>query len=70
MERKITEVKENPKRDSLTFDTNGVIRLPQRFAVLNRLITRDLNGTNTSPFYLMTLLLSSGLAWNGTTSTP
>ena len=49
MERKITEVKENPKRDSLTFDTNGVIRLPQRFAVLNRLITRDLNGTNTSP---------------------
>lgn len=51
MERKITEVKENPKRDSLTFDTNGVIRLPQRFAVLNRLITRDLNGTNTSPTF-------------------
>lgn len=49
MERKITEVKEDHKRDSLTFDTNGVIRLPQRFAVLNRLITRDLNGTNTSP---------------------
>ena len=46
-----TEVKKAP----LTFDTGGMIRLPQRFAALNKIIMRDLNGTNTSPtFYKYT----------------
>ena len=52
MERKIVEVKEdNRDRETLTFDAKGVIKMPQRFAVLNRLITRDLNGTNASPTF-------------------
>ncbi len=38
---------------SAKFDLDGTLRLPQRFAALNRLITRDLNGTSRSPtFYL------------------
>lgn len=38
---------------SASFDVNGMIRMPQRFAALTRLITRDLNGTIRSPtFYL------------------
>lgn len=40
---------------STSFNLDGTIKIPQRFAVLNRLITRDLNGTNRSPtFYLYT----------------
>lgn len=56
--RKIVAVKddnENPHKEPLTFDTNGMIRLPQRFAVLNRLIMRDLNSNTRGPtFYKYT----------------
>ncbi len=39
--------------ESKNFDFNGTMRLPQRFAALTRLVTRDLNGTTRSPtFYL------------------
>lgn len=43
------------KRESLKFDVGGMVRMPQRFATLNKIIMRDLNGTNTSPtFYKYT----------------
>lgn len=58
MARKIVDVdesEESPYKEPLTFDANGMIRIPQRFAVLNRIITRDLNGTGRSPtFYKYT----------------
>lgn len=58
MARKIVDVDENeesPYKEPLTFDASGVIRMPQRFAALNRIITRDLNGTGRSPtFYKYT----------------
>lgn len=58
MEKKIVEVVENTSGSaaaSSNFNIDGMIHLPQRFAALNRLITRDLNGTNRSPsFYLYT----------------
>lgn len=44
-----------PSNTVSSFDAKGLIRMPQRFAALNRLITRDLNGTVRSPtFYLYT----------------
>lgn len=56
MEKKIVEVPENTSGSAATssnFNIDGMINLPQRFAALNRLITRDLNGTSRSPtFYL------------------
>lgn len=56
MAKKIVEVPEGSSesvKDGSSFKLDGTIRMPQRFAVLNRLITRDLNGTNSSPtFYL------------------
>lgn len=55
MGKKIIEVDDpvSTHGGNLSFDSNGVIRAPHRFAVLNRLITRDLNGTSASPtFYL------------------
>lgn len=57
MEKKIVEDLSDSghSKGNLKFDANGMIRLPQRFAVLNRLIMRDLNGTNISPtFYKYT----------------
>lgn len=56
MSRKITEVKDN----SLANRSVGIsssfpfsVRMPEKFAAINKLILRDLNGTNTSPnFYL------------------
>lgn len=56
MEKKIVEVSENTSGSAATssnFNIDGMIHLPQKFAALNRLITRDLNGTSRSPtFYL------------------
>ncbi|MDB7829127.1 hypothetical protein [Intestinimonas butyriciproducens] len=56
MEKKIVEVPESTSRsaaDGSSFKLDGTIRMPHRFAALNRLITRDLNGTNSSQtFYL------------------
>lgn len=58
MEKKIVEVTENTSGSAATssnFNIDGMIHLPQRFAALNRLITRDLNGTSRNPtFYLYT----------------
>lgn len=58
MEKKIVEVTENTSGSAATssnFNIDGMIHLPQRFAALNRLITRDLNDTSRSPtFYLYT----------------
>lgn len=58
MERKIVdaqETAESPHKEPLTFDADGLIRIPHRFAALNRLIMRDLNGTGKSPtFYKYT----------------
>lgn len=52
MENKIVEV-EQPK--GLQFDSSGTIRMPHRFAALNRLVTRDLNTALRTPsFYLYT----------------
>lgn len=40
---------------STTFNVDGTLRMPQRFAALTRLVTRDLNGTSRTPtFYLYT----------------
>lgn len=58
MEKKIVEVTENTSGSAATssnFNIDGMIHLPHRFAALNRLITRDLNGTSRNPtFYLYT----------------
>ena len=58
MEKKIVEVTETTSGSAATssnFNIDGMIHMPQRFAALNRLITRDLNGTSRSPtFYLYT----------------
>lgn len=58
MARKIVDAQEsvdNPHKEPLTFDANGLIRIPQRFAALNRVIMRDLNGSGRSPtFYKYT----------------
>jgi len=47
----VQEEAENPHSEPLTFDANGLIRIPQRFAALNRLVMRDLNGTGQSPMF-------------------
>lgn len=54
MGKKIVEVPESTSvSEKAEFDTKGMFRMPQRFAALNRLIMRDLNGTSRSPtFYL------------------
>lgn len=58
MARKIVDVSEeteNPHSEPLTFDADGLIRMPKRFTALNRLIMRDLNGSGKSPtFYRYT----------------
>lgn len=59
MARKINTVQdfsENTRRDvGVTSDIPFSVRMPQRFAAINKLILRDLNGQNTSPtFYLYT----------------
>lgn len=59
MARKITPVQdfsENNRRDvGVSSGFPFVARVPERFATINKLILRDLNGTNTSPtFYLYT----------------
>lgn len=36
---------------SLTFDANGMVHLPKKFAALNRLITRDLNNNTSTPTF-------------------
>lgn len=56
MGKKIVEVPESTSASGKAeFDINGMFRMPQRFAALNRLIMRDLNGTSRSPtFYLYT----------------
>lgn len=36
---------------ALNFDVSGMMRLPDRFAVLSKLITRDLNGTYSTPTF-------------------
>lgn len=46
---------EDQNAEPLVFDSDGMIRMPQRFAALNRVITRDLNGRGRSPtFYKYT----------------
>lgn len=56
LSRQIVEVKENTSKsaaESSSFNFDGTVRMPERFAVLNRLITRDLNGNTKNPtFYL------------------
>lgn len=59
MARKITTVpdfSENNRRDiGVSSNLPFAARMPERFATINKLILRDLNGTNTSPnFYLYT----------------
>lgn len=55
MAKKVVEKKEDNNESNLSFDLGDTVRIPKKFAVLNRLITRDLNGTNSSPtFYLYT----------------
>lgn len=55
MARQIVEDKEATYKEPLKFDSDGVIRLPQRYAAINRLILRDLNGQTRSPtFYKYT----------------
>lgn len=58
MDNRIVEVKEEIdqiERPRPIFDVDGTIRIPQRFTVLNRLITRDLNSNPRAPsFYLYT----------------
>lgn len=58
MARKIVDAHEGENeahKEALQFDSDGVIRLPKRFAVLNRLIMRDLNGRTKGPtFYKYT----------------
>lgn len=59
MARKISVVKdfsENNRRDvGVSSEFPFAARVPDRFAAINKLILRDLNGTNTSPtFYLYT----------------
>lgn len=59
MARKINTVQdfsENTRRDVGVVSENPFsVRMPQRFAAINKLILRDLNGQNTSPtFYLYT----------------
>lgn len=59
MAKKINTVQdfsENTRRDvGVTSDIPFSVRMPQRFAAINKLILRDLNGQNTSPtFYLYT----------------
>lgn len=57
MEKRIVEVDDSAHSSSAAtsslFDVDGTVRMPLRFAALNRLVTRDLNGTSASPtFYL------------------
>jgi len=56
--RKIVDTSEDKTevyKEPLSFDADGLIRIPQRFAALNRLIMRDLNGRLRSPtFYKYT----------------
>lgn len=57
MPREIVEAHEKPvsgsASSSASFNLDGMIRMPHRFAALNRLIMRDLNGISSSPtFYL------------------
>ena len=59
MARKITAIQdfsENNRRDvGVSSEFPFAARVPERFATINKLILRDLNGTNTSPtFYLYT----------------
>lgn len=53
-----TETKQDAGKaqaNPLTFDANGMIHLPKRFAALSRLVMRDLNGNTRSPtFYKYT----------------
>lgn len=54
LERKIVSVREeteDPHSEPLKFDADGLIRIPQRFAALNHLILRDLNGNIRSPTF-------------------
>lgn len=54
MERKIVDAQEdtvNLHNEPLVFDTDGLIRIPKRFAALNRLIMRDLNGNGRAPTF-------------------
>lgn len=55
-DRKLVEVVEDSiNKNSKSYDLDGMFRLPQRFAALNRMILRDLNGRSKSPtFYLYT----------------
>ena len=56
--RKIVDTSEDKTevyKEPLSIDADGLIRIPQRFAALNRLIMRDLNGRLRSPtFYKYT----------------
>lgn len=58
MEKQIVEVDELMSKSatqSLTFDVDGTLRLPQKFAALTRMVTRDLNNNPRTPtFYLYT----------------
>ncbi len=57
MPKKIIEDNHAPSsaEASAKFNLDGMVQMPERFAVLNRLITRDLNGRNRAPtFYLYT----------------
>ena len=59
MTRKITTVQDVPEKKHSDVGVSSefpfVARVPERFSALNKLILRDLNGTNTSPsFYLYT----------------
>lgn len=54
MEKKIIEVSDGAsgtESGAGFFQADGTIRMPQRFAALNRLITRDLNGRSRSPTF-------------------
>ncbi len=52
--RKVVETKSKVVKSSeASPDLTGAFRLPERFAAINKMILRDLNGTKTSPtFYL------------------
>ncbi len=57
MEKKVIMTSDTPQDKQRQFskstDFPGEIRLPAKFAAVNKLILRDLNGTNTAPsFYL------------------
>ena len=54
MEKKIIEVDSvasNSATTSSNFNLDGMMRLPQKFSALNRLITRDLNGNSKNPTF-------------------